>query len=65
MMEMSKQLLELATITVERMLKDGEIFAPIEATGFYVHSSEQTFAGFTPLHAIDVAGKRFFIAWES
>jgi hypothetical protein len=64
MMEISKQLLELATKTAERMLQDGELIAPIETTGFNLISDEKEFTGYTPLSSIEVKGKRFVIAWE-
>lgn len=64
MMEISKQLLELATKTAELMLQDGVDILPIGTTGFYLLSSDQGFTDFTPLYAIEVTGKRFVIAWE-
>lgn len=65
-MEISKQLLKLATETAVRMqlAGDGECIAPIDSTGFYLLSVEHCFEGYTPLYAIEVSGKRFVIAWE-
>lgn len=64
MMGISKQLVKLATETAERMLQDGQFFAPIGTTGFFLLSREQEFTGYTPIYAIEVAGKQFHIAWE-
>jgi len=64
MMEISKQLIELATATAEQMVQSGEALAPIQATGFFLLSKGCDVSGYTPLHVIEVAGQQFRIAWE-
>jgi hypothetical protein len=65
MLEISKQLIGLATATAELMVQSGETFAPIQATGFFVLSKGCDVSGYAPLHLIEVAGHQFLIAWES